>query len=183
MKKTALFAAALLTIAAATPSTAAIINAPVPTDKYITVGGLDWAWASPCAFQSPSCGVVVLSYQGSQGWRIPTRNEFLARPTVADFGNKCASNWFTTQHSHCDFGDPATSGGVNSAGQPMGYLYDFGYGITSNGSSSLAETWLVRGVGGAVPEPTTWAMMILGFGMVGGAMRSGRRHSVRVRYA
>lgn len=28
---------------------------------------------------------------------------------------------------------------------------------------------------GAVPEPTTWAMMILGFGVIGGAMRRRRR--------
>ncbi len=33
----------------------------------------------------------------------------------------------------------------------------------------------------SVPEPATWAMMIVGFGLVGGAMR--RRHSVRVTYA
>jgi len=35
----------------------------------------------------------------------------------------------------------------------------------------------------AVPEPTTWAMLILGFGVIGGAMRSARRQPVRVRYA
>jgi hypothetical protein len=29
--------------------------------------------------------------------------------------------------------------------------------------------------GGAVPEPATWAMLLLGFGLVGGAMRSARR--------
>jgi hypothetical protein len=34
----------------------------------------------------------------------------------------------------------------------------------------------------AVPEPATWAMMILGFGLVGGAMRR-RKHQVFVRYA
>lgn len=34
----------------------------------------------------------------------------------------------------------------------------------------------------AVPEPSTWAMLILGFGIVGGAMRS-RRTSLRLRYA
>ena len=33
----------------------------------------------------------------------------------------------------------------------------------------------------AVPEPATWAMLILGFGLVGAAMR--KRQSVRVRYA
>ena len=37
------------------------------------------------------------------------------------------------------------------------------------------------GLAGGVPEPATWAMLILGFGVVGGAMR--RRHSVNVRYA
>jgi hypothetical protein len=34
---------------------------------------------------------------------------------------------------------------------------------------------------GAVPEPATWAMMILGFGVIGGAMR--RRPSVKLAYA
>ncbi len=35
---------------------------------------------------------------------------------------------------------------------------------------------------GAVPEPATWAMMILGFGFVGGALRR-QRQAVRVRFA
>ncbi|MBM6577743.1 PEP-CTERM sorting domain-containing protein [Microvirga sp. SRT01] len=35
---------------------------------------------------------------------------------------------------------------------------------------------------GAVPEPSTWAMMIVGFGMVGGAMRR-RRVSTKVSFA
>jgi len=64
----------------------------------------------------------------------------------------------------------------------MGYLYDFGYGITNNGSSYYAETWLARTPqSGGVPETATWAMMILGMGMIGAAMR--RRQSVRVTYA
>jgi PEP-CTERM motif len=37
---------------------------------------------------------------------------------------------------------------------------------------------------GAVPEPTTWAMMLLGFGFIGGAMRSAKRkQKVTVSYA
>lgn len=37
-------------------------------------------------------------------------------------------------------------------------------------------------VAAAVPEPSTWAVLILGFGVVGGAMRA-RRTSTRLRYA
>jgi hypothetical protein len=32
-----------------------------------------------------------------------------------------------------------------------------------------------RTLSAAVPEPSTWAMLLLGFGFVGGAMRSARR--------
>ena len=41
---------------------------------------------------------------------------------------------------------------------------------------------LAGGTGGGVPEPATWAMMLIGFGIVGGAMR-GRKTSIRVTYA
>jgi hypothetical protein len=35
----------------------------------------------------------------------------------------------------------------------------------------------------AIPEPTTWAMMILGFGLIGGAMRSRKAVTARLTYA
>lgn len=38
-------------------------------------------------------------------------------------------------------------------------------------------------VGSAVPEPGTWATMLLGFGLIGSAMRYRRRPKVTVRYA
>ena len=41
---------------------------------------------------------------------------------------------------------------------------------------------LAGGGGGGVPEPATWAMMLIGFGIVGGAVR-GRKASIRVTYA
>lgn len=39
------------------------------------------------------------------------------------------------------------------------------------------------GVAGAVPEPATWLMMMLGLGLVGGAMRSQRRRKLTVSYS
>ena len=51
----------------------AILLTPVASNAYITVNGLDVAWAAPCAPSSPSCGPVFdLSYQGAFGWRIAT---------------------------------------------------------------------------------------------------------------
>jgi hypothetical protein len=38
-------------------------------------------------------------------------------------------------------------------------------------------------VGGAVPEPATWAMMMLGFGGLGFAMRRKPKAAMRIRYA
>ena len=38
-------------------------------------------------------------------------------------------------------------------------------------------------VTGAVPEPATWALLILGFGLIGGAMRARRKTNVTVTYA
>lgn len=41
----------------------------------------------------------------------------------------------------------------------------------------------VGSVNGAVPEPGTWLLMILGFGAIGGMMRSRKRQTVTVGYA
>ena len=38
-------------------------------------------------------------------------------------------------------------------------------------------------VPGGVPEPSTWLMMILGFGAIGGMMRTKRRQQSRIRFA
>lgn len=65
---------------------------------------------------------------------------------------------------------------------------DANIGLTNTRSSSgttATNLGLVTGFNeaGAVPEPATWAMMIGGFGMIGGAMRARRRQAVRVTYA
>lgn len=50
--------------------------------------------------------------------------------------------------------------------------------ITSIGFRSTQNSMEVDNIGGAVPEPGTWMLMILGLGAVGFAMR--RRHSTSV---
>lgn len=55
---------------------------------------------------------------------------------------------------------------------PGSYVYSFGTGAN-------ADTITVQ-IGSAVPEPATWAMMTLGFGLVGSAMR---RRSTKIAFA
>lgn len=167
--------AALVASGLSAPALAAPILEPVPEANYITFGGNDWAWAAPCAPTEPSCGVIDLSYQGPLGWRLPTGDDFLTGPVAASFGTpgsfKCASAWFSTVHTHCDYGDGSS-------------FYIYGHPSNPGVGYSTVETWLIRGdVDGAVPEPGTWAMMLLGFGIVGGALRARRRQRLTVSYA
>jgi hypothetical protein len=171
--KTALTAAVALGSLAIAGAASAAINAPVPVANYIVYGGLDWAWAGPCApFISNSCNIsgtdTLTAYQASQGWRIPTLAEFLNRPEVPNFGGACASAWFGSGWSHCDFGDPDYPFGQINGVKPHGYLYDYGYGVSANGNNALAETWFVRS---GVPEPAAWVLMIAGFGLAGAMLR------------
>jgi hypothetical protein len=154
----------------ATAPALAIMNVPVPTGSYISFGGNDWAWAAPCAPVAPSCGGVDFTYQATQGWRLPTAAEFLAGPTAANFGTAtnfaCAAPYFSTSQQYCDYGD----------GQALAI---FGHPNSPAIGNPAVDTWVIRrGIGGAVPEPTTWAMLLAGFGIVGGAMRRRQRTSV-----
>lgn len=50
--------------------------------------------------------------------------------------------------------------------------------ITGFDLASNSNSFEVSNIGSAVPEPATWAMMIIGFGSVGGMVRSSRRRQV-----
>ena len=51
-------------------------------------------------------------------------------------------------------------------------------GITSVVFGSARQAFEIDGLAGAVPEPATWGMMILGFGAAGAALRLRRRKQV-----
>lgn len=58
------------------------------------------------------------------------------------------------------------------------------YTLTFAGLATTDDTAFIDKVSlSAVPEPATWAMMLLGFGLVGAGLRSRRKQSVRVTYA
>jgi len=63
----------------------------------------------------------------------------------------------------------------------MGYNLDFDILQNKDYLFTTADVFRLDGLA-AVPEPTTWAMMILGFGFIGGAMRT-RARKTAVRFA
>jgi hypothetical protein len=55
---------------------------------------------------------------------------------------------------------------------------------TAGGQDGSVQITLTgRDIGGAVPEPATWLLMMLGFGAIGAMMRAKKRQNVTVRYA
>jgi hypothetical protein len=56
-------------------------------------------------------------------------------------------------------------------------LRDFDAASTGSFSADPAPTT----IGGAVPEPATWGMMLIGFGVIGGALRARKRGEVNAR--
>jgi hypothetical protein len=176
--------AAVATMALAAPASAAFLDSPIPSNAYITFNGADWAWGAPCSADvGSSCdssAASYLSYQGSQGWRLPTAAEVAAGPSMTDFlfaganvpfatnldpvsgasnnylstgGSDfaCATPYFSSVYRHCDYGDAAPS---------LCGLYP--------GGSGCAETWFIRG-DVVVPAPAMVALF--GLGLAGLAFR------------
>ncbi len=73
------------------------------------------------------------------------------------------------------FHDDNATGGRESSGGFADYIRIYDTALSSSEVASLTPP----AVGGAVPEPASWGMMIIGFGVVGGAARR-RRQIARV---
>ena len=164
---------AALAVALLTCGSAAIAN-PILTDLpesvFITVNGLDWTWAAPVSVTDWFGSNTLSDPSLHAGWRYATEAEWNARPDatmfMGDGGNVIQSAvYWNTSFNYVDYND-GLQGSLSRTLDSGGFFNDI---------------WYVRNhvtAGGVVPEPASWALMLGGFGLVGGAMRSRRKAAV-----
>lgn len=154
---------AAMTVGAAHSAT--LLGQEVDPSLIVTVGDLEWVYASPCD-AIDGCSSVVLH----DGFMVATDTQWNASFSTIDalysaFVSptlRCASTYFDVNYDHCDTGDILSGYIWNS---PLATTYEQGH-------SGYGETFLVRGpavaVSSDVPEPAT--VTLLGLGMLGFAV-------------
>lgn len=181
-KKTLLAAASAVTaLTLASPAVhASFINTQVPTNAYITFGGLDWAWAFPL----PASDGIDLSTQSAFGWRLPTAAELANSPDATDFvfaganvpfggtdfvsgatfqatnanlkgDAACATPYFSNSFKHCDWQDG------------KGQIYGPWAGMPN--AFGFADQLVVRN--SDIPEPAALGLVAIGLLAAGAARR------------
>ncbi|MDZ7588232.1 MAG: PEPxxWA-CTERM sorting domain-containing protein [Parasphingorhabdus sp.] len=111
---------------------------------------------------------------------------FLAPGGVTGFGT---GQWIA-RNADGTAGAGVAFGVGDLASAPLGALtviFDVNFmQTTANAESQALTRNLINFVGvqvGGVPEPSTWAMMIFGFGLAGAAMRRQRKQTLNLTYA
>lgn len=115
----------------------------------------------------------------------------LAKITDRETGNSLSYNPILLGGNFTGSNSVQNSEKVNFFGNPLGFTptrnatYDFELFVAGNTvkATAVVGTGAPAVTPGAVPEPATWAMMLLGFGFVGAALRRPSDQKLRIRFA
>jgi hypothetical protein len=124
-------------------SNAALIDAPLPTNTYITLNGFDWAWGASCITKGASdCDTPSFGFQQALGWDIAQSTDMALAPTALDFLFPGANVPFNGV-------DPVS-------GASFAYLNDAYTDAQSAGACATAYFTLGDGVGVAQGNSCDW---------------------------
>lgn len=144
----------------------------------------------------PSAVPVTIKFRNDNAGTPDTVNAFTFSTVLSAIDNLGSSANPSLQRLHADFA-PLTLGpgtywaGLSGTGGEIGWNIDFNHGAGGAPacqfggdtlqfcfSSNTALAFTVDGVSvGGVPESATWAMLILGMGVVGAGLRHRRREA------
>lgn len=139
-------------------------------DNTLLLDGIDFGlWSAPTTYQTNSTGTMVLSTGTGFGDGILSTGFF----SSTDAGKLAAL--------FAALGDGSVVFGLQDV-DPFDNFFDFTQGV-DGGLINVGTGPIITPPSAAVPEPTTWAMMMIGFGAVGGSLRRRRKANVKVSFA
>ena len=154
----------------------------IPSDSGDTTGGI--SGSEQAILTTNAAGIDAFLGAGGGLFSHTQTYGWLAALVPGIVVNSSSSTGLTlTAAGNSNF--PGLSNADLSSGPWHNYFTNFGaLPVLATGSSGQAV--IIGGSGGsitapppgAVPEPSTWAMMLLGFGMIGSAMRRSRKQTV-----
>jgi PEP-CTERM motif len=175
MRTFAIFAAAAAAFVSA-PASAALVPSGtacqntdlIPTALQCTgfyVGNLTAAGGPTVQDQIVALGLLGFTWNGTQVEKL----ENLNGNQLIDFTTLLTGISYVSIH----FGNG--QGGPGNGNATAFYKLDGGAGLdTFRTTYRASSSAVLYGVSPAVPEPATWGMMLLGFGIIGGALRRRR---------
>ena len=186
MIKHALFAAgAAAAFAMAAPANAALTLIPDPAVCTTADSVCNWIVAgSTSAGTFSQSATFTLPQMGTTGSSI-TNSATMSQTTGAVSGDINFSSIFVTDPNGMQHNFDLTPTGLVETGSILLGTMAGTYTLTVEGTANTAATYggniTYTAPDAAVPEPATWALLILGFGAVGFAMRKRGEKSIRSR--